>query len=736
MSNEVKHLLEFGPFRIDPEQRLLLREQQPIPLSPKAFDLLLTLVQRSGQVVLKDDLMKTLWPDTFVEESNLGQQVFQLRKALGERAQSSSYIVTVPGRGYRFTQRVRELPMEEEHIVVESHSRSRMVIEEKLVGGNPNQDTALTVVPGRELQALPGFLSARRWRRGRIMALVLLGAALGGLSVLILFRPMSMPKVVRSVRITHVGGVEPFSQALNDGSRIFFSERMGGTWGLAQVSQSGGDPVLISTSVRNAGLLDIDRRLSRLLIAQQRPGGDAGDTLWVVPTGGGSGREVGDARADTAAWSPDGQNIAYARVNDLFLVGDDGSQPHKLWSAPGAIEYLRWSPDGQHIGLTVRDVSGVLTLWDVAPDGHNPHPLSFGWKAPISRFGEGECSGDWSPDGKYFVFRSLRDRVYSLWMLKLKTAWYERGRSVPVQLYTSPDRLNEPKFSADGKEVIFVDSQERRELVRYDSGRKLFVPYLAGTPARHLGFSRDGQWVAYKNQLDGTLWRSRVDGSQALQLTFPPLDTYHPTWSPDGKRIAFEGDGKLYIVPFEGGKSEPIFQDDNVDRQPSWSPDSNSLLFLRLPGLKGTAPTSICMVDLNTHQVRNLAGSEGFETPQWSPDGKYAAAANKANEKLMLYDFSKQQWSELADGSPYGWGIRWSNDSKYVYYQLLYAGAEQPIFRVRVSDKKVEQITSARQILSADVMSYAMTGLTPDNSPLASLSRRSSDIYALELDLP
>jgi DNA-binding winged helix-turn-helix (wHTH) protein/tetratricopeptide (TPR) repeat protein len=140
MDNSVKHLLEFGPFRIDPEQRLLLRGELPIPLSPKAFDLLLVLTQRDGHVVVKDDLMKLLWPDTFVEESNLAQHIFQLRKALGERAQDSSYIVTVPGRGYRFAQKVRSIPAtvpipeaaleREEDFIIGSHSRSRMVIEE------------------------------------------------------------------------------------------------------------------------------------------------------------------------------------------------------------------------------------------------------------------------------------------------------------------------------------------------------------------------------------------------------------------------------------------------------------------------------------------------------------------------------------------------------------------------------------------------------------------------------
>jgi DNA-binding winged helix-turn-helix (wHTH) protein/tetratricopeptide (TPR) repeat protein len=129
MDNGVRQLREFGPFRLDPERRLLLRDEQPIALSPKAFDLLLVLLEHSGQVVLKDDLMKVLWPDTFVEESNLGQHIFQLRKALGDRSQGSSYIVTVPGRGYRFAHKVRAIS-EEESIVLESHSRSRLVIDE------------------------------------------------------------------------------------------------------------------------------------------------------------------------------------------------------------------------------------------------------------------------------------------------------------------------------------------------------------------------------------------------------------------------------------------------------------------------------------------------------------------------------------------------------------------------------------------------------------------------------
>jgi DNA-binding winged helix-turn-helix (wHTH) protein/tetratricopeptide (TPR) repeat protein len=145
MSKEGKDFYEFGPFRVDPGQRVLLRENEPVPLQPKAFDILLALVQNSGRVLLKEDLMKTVWPDTFVEESNLTQNIFVLRKILEPAGGPRRYIVTVPGRGYRFAEEVRTLSAEEEEeeIVVETHSRSRVVIEEE---GKTNR-TNLRFVP-------------------------------------------------------------------------------------------------------------------------------------------------------------------------------------------------------------------------------------------------------------------------------------------------------------------------------------------------------------------------------------------------------------------------------------------------------------------------------------------------------------------------------------------------------------------------------------------------------------
>ena len=97
-----RHSYEFGPYRLLPSERLLLREGEPVALAPKAFDTLVALVRRAGRLSDKEELLKEVWPDAFVEESNLTQNVFALRRALGPADNGKPYIETVPKRGYRF----------------------------------------------------------------------------------------------------------------------------------------------------------------------------------------------------------------------------------------------------------------------------------------------------------------------------------------------------------------------------------------------------------------------------------------------------------------------------------------------------------------------------------------------------------------------------------------------------------------------------------------------------------
>ena len=128
MSTRPQHLYEFGPYRLDTAEQLLLRDGEPVPLTPKSFETLLALVERSGHLVEKDELMKVVWADAFVEESNLTNNVYALRKLLGPGENGSSYIETVPKRGYRFTAPVKKLSPEA--LVVEKRTVTRVVTEE------------------------------------------------------------------------------------------------------------------------------------------------------------------------------------------------------------------------------------------------------------------------------------------------------------------------------------------------------------------------------------------------------------------------------------------------------------------------------------------------------------------------------------------------------------------------------------------------------------------------------
>lgn len=125
-----RQLYEFGPFRLDPEKELLLRADETVPVAPKAFQILLVLIRHNQQVVTKDDLMKTIWPDTFVEEANLSRNIFLLRKALGETPQDHQYIVTVPGRGYRFAEEVQVVRGGELGMVAASHAKVQVEVTE------------------------------------------------------------------------------------------------------------------------------------------------------------------------------------------------------------------------------------------------------------------------------------------------------------------------------------------------------------------------------------------------------------------------------------------------------------------------------------------------------------------------------------------------------------------------------------------------------------------------------
>jgi Tol biopolymer transport system component len=200
------------------------------------------------------------------------------------------------------------------------------------------------------------------------------------------------------------------------------------------------------------------------------------------------------------------------------------------------------------------------SLWQVSVNGKDPHPLLPAWHAPPA-----ECCGRWTPDGKYFVFQS-QDNI---WGLAEKANLFGKANSQPFQLTSGPMGFFSPLFSKDGKKLFVVGALARGELSRYDMKSAAFVPFLSGISADSPSFSKDGQWVAYVSFPEGTLWRSKADGSQRVQLTYPPLSVRLPSWSPEGRQIIFYGflageKAKVYTVSADGGTPRAMMPVNNT----------------------------------------------------------------------------------------------------------------------------------------------------------------------------
>jgi eukaryotic-like serine/threonine-protein kinase len=584
---------------------------------------------------------------------------------------------------------------------------------------SPDARAALEEVPERH--------PSSRWQTWALVggALITLAVILGYVPT----RPAAAPRVLRTVQLTNTN--RPKSGVVTDGSRLYFIE---GQSGLSQTSVNGGDTFPVSNSLQDTGfsnVFDISPDGSALLMNTAR-GTSLDGPLWSVPVLGGSPRRLGTLEGHAGAWSPDGKRIAYCKGNEVFLAKSDGGEPQRLLPAGGTAGDIRWSPDGSILRFTMSDPkTNNRTIWQASADGANVRPLLPGWsEAP------NECCGKWTPDGKYFVFQARRDATADLWAINERSGLFRTAPQAPVQLTTGPMNVGDPVPSRDGKRLFVQGWQARGELLRYDVKSKQLTPYLSGISAMGLDFSRDGQWVAYNDASDGTMWRSKADGTQKLQLVFPPMLAYLPRWSPDGKRIAFFGHPpgepwQIYLVPAEGGSPELIFRSTINSADPSWSPDGKSLAFGE--NSLNNQGSAIYVLDLKTRTPTKLPGSDGLYSPRWSPDGRYLAAIPLDSLKLMLFDFTTQKWTELANlfvAYP-----TWSRDGRYLCFDGILDNQES-YFRVQISSGKLEVIFSLKGFQAAGGAFGNWSGLAPDESPLVVRDASIQEIYALDWDRP
>jgi serine/threonine protein kinase/dipeptidyl aminopeptidase/acylaminoacyl peptidase len=566
---------------------------------------------------------------------------------------------------------------------------------------------------------------------GGIVALGLLGAAA---AAFYLRSPLPPPTIVGSKQLTS-DGIRKMS-LLTDGSRLYFNEFSRDRFILSHVSVAGGENATIPTSLANPFIVDITRDGSQVLLQDVHTlmGGDPEDRFWLQPLPAGSPQPM-EIKGHDATWLPDG-TLMFAQGSDLFHAEHDGKNARRLLTAPGSISAISLSPDAKRIRYTVSLYSiYALSLWEAQADGKNPHLLlPENWNTPPQ-----ECCGSWTADGKYYFFGSVRDGISSVWALADKAPFWHKLAREPVQLTTGPLNFNFPLPSRDGKKLFVHGWQPRAEMVRYDVKSGVFLPFLAETEATQVDFSRDGEFVAYV-RADGTLWRSKVDGSDRLQLTHTPMQVTVPHWSPDGTQIAFSATGpgeafRIYNVSKEGGNLKQISSGQR-DFDPSWSKDGSEVMFGVLPGADGSEQAHITLVNPRTLKLTPLEDSQGICCARWSPDGRWVIALSADNQKLMLFDMSTRKWHQLAEKMGIFGYMTWSSDSKYVGFDTSFT-SDPAYFRVSIPDGHLTRIVNLKNVRRFfPLISGEWSGLAPDGSPIVVRDISTQEIYALNLQMP
>jgi len=694
-------ILKFGLFELDRRNFELRRDGQPVKLDRIPLELLCFLVENAGTLVTREQAIERVWgKGVFIEEASLYTAVRKVRRALGDDSGESQLIQTVPRKGYRFIAKV-----------------------DQITGSLPPSASAPAV------RVTPHFRTS--WAVLTSILLVLLLLLWLVRSGTLWRSQTSVPMVVRFVQLTNDGQVKSGPVA-TDGIRIYFNEILPGQLRLpVQVSTRGGEVVHISISLSRARVLDISPDGREILLGNQEEGG--ANSLWIQPVFGGSPRRVGSELVRDAAWAADGKMIVYGNPDSISLMKENGMLPRKLLSVQGSPYDFRFSPGGDSLRFSLlrfsrHDISSSLhdegsdstSIMQASAEGQNLQKLFSG------------CCGKWTSDGRFFVYSNEQDGRTDLWALA------ETGgrHTDPIHLTSGPLDFEAPAPSKDGREIFAIGNLRRSEIVRYDRRSREFVSYLAGVSAEGLSFSRDGKWVTYTSYPDGGLWRSKVDGSERLQLAFPPMRCLLPRWSPDGREIAFAAHlparpWNIYLVPADGGTPQQVVPDaeDRVDA--NWSADGSSLVF----GSFNVSNTPISVVNVKTKQLSTIPGSIGLFSPRWSPDGRYICAITVERPfKLMLFDFATKKWTQLID-SDIGYP-NWSHGGRYIYFEVNpHRNQPAEIHRIRISDRKVETIANLANIGRAATGSFVeWSGLAPDDSPLLSRDISTHEIYALQLE--
>ena len=564
----------FGPFLLDGRERVLRRAGQPVPLTPKAFDLLSAFVEQPGRLLTKDELLKQVWPDTFVEESNLAYHVFVLRRALGDTSGNGLYIETIPKRGYRFTAAVTP---------VSSVAGERPSDPDPAASDQPSmtgERPAPAVERTRRTFSFPGPTR-----------LGLVGVVL--LPVIVLYvaawrwpdEPDAEP--MRALPLTSLTGAVRAPSLSPDGKFVVF------TW---------------------------------------TPEGKANTDLYVQQIGTGVPRPLtSDPGNDySPSWSPDGLTIAFlrrgaGRHSEIRLIAPLGGPERKVADiSPALPEYgpsaIVWCPDSGC--LLVSDSEGAENqgVFVVARDTGEKRALT------RPRIG-GDSDPAISSDGRTLVFRrKTTPFTGALYRMPLADGLVPDGE--PVQLTKEGGR---PAWIPGTSEILFASRGGLWRLDVTKGGTPLRLPFVGQdghTPV--VSRTSDGllRLVYERSFSDGNVWRldmetAGVAASSPLAAIASTRGDYVPSVSPDGSRIAFvsdrSGEPEVWVADRNGANAERLTSMSANPGYPRWSPDGTTIAFHAAPAGR----PDVVAVRANGGPPRIMtAGQPNGGWPSFSKDGQ------------------------------------------------------------------------------------------------------------------
>jgi WD40 repeat protein len=561
--------------------------------------------------------------------------------------------------------------------------------------------------------------SRSRWLWAGAAAVVVALVALG----IAWWRTPPVVPVVESVtQLTDDSEPKPGNIGIyTDGSRIYFNEGPVGSRRIAETSVNGGPIALVDAKLDSPQILGLAADGSGMLAATGSSE-DFARPLWSIPLPAGEPRRIRDIEATGAANFLDGR-IVFTNGKGVFVADRDGANQRQLASLTGVLADMpSVSPDGQTISITMAQPDADLpSLVEVAANGtgvRTAYPAVTG-------------GGVWSSDGRYLLFP---DSSSDIWALPVKTGLLHRSGQ-PTRLTTGPLLYTAVCPSRDGKRLFALATRHRGELVRYDSKSHQFLPFLSGISAVEPTFSRDGKWVAYASYPDGILWRSRSDGSDKLQLTYPPMKVDRPRISPDGMKVAFSVDGRTFEVEMSGALPLQIAAKGDPIWIPVWSPDGNLLVVASAK--EGAAfgdrnSLGLRIVDLRTGKTSVVPCPESM-VGSWWVNQNTLVAATQDFRKFMTFDLKTQKWTELTAGALTAWAV--SPDGQYLYYST--GGAEPKAWRLRFADHKIEMITSLIDPSGMGKMGWVQAiDVAPDGSAIFTRETGTQEVYALNVRWP